>query len=90
MKEAPNPNLIVEGGFCDIEILYNVSEFFKLDDKKKKEGILDKLKQGIDRVVELNNWDRTPFDDAYNGVIEAGYHTNYVWKKTKEKPKLKL
>ncbi|MED4452079.1 hypothetical protein [Metabacillus fastidiosus] len=86
VKEFPKPNLIVEGSFCDIEVLYDVSEFLKLDDKEKKEVILDKLKQGIDKVVELNNWDSTPFDDAYNCVKKADYNTNYVWKKPKSSP----
>jgi hypothetical protein len=86
VKEYPKPNLIIEGGFCDIEILYDVSEFLKLDDQEKKEVILDKLKQGIDKVVELNNWESTPFDNAYNCVKEAGYNTNYVWKKPKNSP----
>ncbi len=69
-----------------MEIHYDVVGFFKLDDQKK-EVILDKLKQGIDKVVKLNNWESTPFDDAYNCVKEAGYKTNYVWKKPKSSPK---
>ncbi|HZH61145.1 MAG TPA: hypothetical protein VEY70_16600 [Metabacillus sp.] len=83
VKEFPKSNLIVEGGFCDIEILYDVSRFLKLDNEEKKVVILDTLKQGIDKVVELNNWDPSPFDDAYNCVKESGYNTNYVWKKPK-------
>ncbi|MED3836769.1 hypothetical protein [Peribacillus frigoritolerans] len=86
VKENPKPNLTIIDGFCDQEILYDVVEFFKLDDQEKKEVILDKLKQGIDKVVKLNNWESTPFDDAYNCVKEAGYKTNYVWKKPKSSP----
>ncbi|TVX79528.1 hypothetical protein FQP34_15185 [Peribacillus simplex] len=86
VKEFPKSNLIVVDGFCDVEILYDVSEFLKLDDQEKKEVILDKLKQGIDKVVELNNWEITSFDDAYNCVKESGYNTNYVWKKPKSSP----
>lgn len=86
VKESPKSNLNIVGGFCDVEILYDASEFLKLDDEEKKEVILDKLKQGIDKVIELNNWDSTPFDAAYNCVKEAGYNTNFVWKKPKSSP----
>lgn len=86
VKEFPEANSNGVDGFCDIEILYDVSEFLKLDDQEKKEVILDKLKQGIDKVVELNNWESTPFDDAFNSVKESGYNTNYVWKKPKSSP----
>lgn len=85
-KEVPRSNIIVEGGFCDIEILYDVREFLKLDDEEKKEEILERLKQGIDKVVELNKWDSTPFNAAYKCVKEADYNTNYIWKKPKVSP----
>ncbi|MBM7606675.1 hypothetical protein JOC75_004729 [Metabacillus crassostreae] len=69
-----------------MEILYDASEFFKLDDEEKRVVILEKLKQGIDKVVELNKWESTPFNDAYNCVKKASYKTNYVWKKPKSSP----
>ncbi|TXC81854.1 hypothetical protein FS935_21690 [Metabacillus litoralis] len=69
-----------------MEILCDASEFFKSDDEEKREVILDKLKQGIDKVVKLKNWDSTPFDEAYNCMKKAGYNTNYVWKKPKNSP----
>ncbi|WP_342541784.1 hypothetical protein MHH33_11180 [Paenisporosarcina sp. FSL H8-0542] len=64
VKEFPEANSNVVDGFCDVEILFDVCEFLKLDDQEKKEVILDKLKQGIDKVVELNNWESTPFYDV--------------------------
>ncbi|MFU2015981.1 hypothetical protein ACM6Q7_13025 [Peribacillus butanolivorans] len=69
-----------------MEIGYDVSEFFKLEEQEKKEVVLDILKQGIDKVVKLNNWESRPFDDAYNCVKEASYKNEYVWKKPKSSP----
>ncbi|PEJ32162.1 hypothetical protein CN689_13605 [Peribacillus butanolivorans] len=69
-----------------MEIGYDVSEFFKLEEQEKKGVVLDILKQGIDKVVKLNNWESRPFDDAYNCVKEASYKNEYVWKKPKSSP----
>ncbi len=68
---SPTPSLTIIDGFCDVEIGYDVNGFFKLEDQEKKEVILDILKQGIDKVIKLNNWESRPFDDAYNCVKKA-------------------
>ena len=47
---------------------------------------MEVLKQGIDKVVKLNNWESKPFDDAYNCVKEANCKNQYVWKKPKSNP----
>ncbi|MGG0846004.1 hypothetical protein [Peribacillus simplex] len=86
VKDFPNSSLSIIDGFCDVEIGYDVSEFFKLEEQEKKEVVLDILKQGIDKVVKLNNWESRPFDDAYNCVKEASYKNEYVWKKPKSSP----
>ncbi|MFJ7686053.1 hypothetical protein [Peribacillus butanolivorans] len=86
VKDSPNPSLSIIDGFCDVEIGYDVSEFFKLEEQEKKEVVLDILKQGIDKVVKLNNWESRPFDDAYNCVKEVSYKNEYVWKKPKSSP----
>ncbi|MBT2737305.1 hypothetical protein [Bacillus sp. ISL-7] len=86
VKESLRTTLAIVDGFCDVEILYDVSEFIKLKDQEKKEVILDKLKQGIEKVVKLNNWESTPFDVAYNCVKEANFKNEYVWKKPKSSP----
>jgi hypothetical protein len=86
VKESPKPNLSIIDGFCDVEILYDVNEFFKLDDQQRKEVILEVLKQGVDKVVKLCNWDNRPFEDAFNCVKKVRYKTEYVWKKPKSNP----
>lgn len=86
VKKSPKPNLSIIDGFCDVEIHYDVNEFFKLDDLQRKEVILEVLKQGVDKVVKLYNWDNRPFDDAYNCVKKASYKNEYVWKKPKSNP----
>jgi hypothetical protein len=86
VKGSPKQFLTVVEGFCDVEIQYDVSEFFKLEDRVKKEVVLDTLKQGIDKVVELNNWESTPFNDAYKCLKELNFITDYVWKKPKSSP----
>ncbi|TDL60076.1 hypothetical protein E2R56_31505 [Rhodococcus qingshengii] len=86
VKDSPNPTLTIVDGFCDVEIHYDVSEFFKLEDKEKKELVLVILKQGIDKVVKLNNWESKPFDDAYNCVKVEKHKNEYVWKKPKSSP----
>lgn len=86
VKESPKLNLTIVDGFCDVEILYDVSEFLKLDDQQRKEVILEVLKQGVDKVIKLYNWDNKPFDNAYNSVKKANYKNEYVWKKPKSSP----
>lgn len=86
VKGSPKPTLTIIDGFCDVEIDYDVSEFFNLADQEKKEAILEVLKQGIDKVVQLNNWESRPFDDAYNCVKKINYKNEYVWRKPKSSP----
>jgi hypothetical protein len=86
VKDSPKPNLTIVDGFCELEILFDVSGFNKLEDQVKKEVILDTLKQGIDKVVGFNNWESTPFDNAYDSVKELNFINEYVWKKSKTSP----
>jgi hypothetical protein len=86
VKGSPKPTLTIIDGFCDVEINYDVSEFFNLADQEKKEVVLEVLKQGIDKVVKLNNWESRPFDGAYNCVKEISYKNEYVWRKPKSSP----
>jgi hypothetical protein len=53
VKDSPNPSLTIVDGFCDVEIDYDVSEFFKLEDQEKKEEVLEILKNGNDKVVKF-------------------------------------
>ncbi|WP_349408768.1 hypothetical protein [Pseudalkalibacillus sp. SCS-8] len=86
VNDSPKPTLTIVDGFCHVEINYDTNNFFKLDDQEKKEVVLDILKQGINKVVKLNNWESAPFDAAYLCVKEANYQNEYVWKKPKSSP----
>lgn len=86
VTNSPKPNLTIVDGFCNVEILYEVSEYFNLDDQRRKEVILEVLQQGVDKIVKINNWESIPFFNAYNCVKKRNYKNEYVWKKPAYSP----
>lgn len=76
-------------GFCQVLVPYNVEEFLKYPDNKKKVEILELLKNSLDFVIREKNWDPDPFQEAYERVKELNYINEFIWDKPKFSPNRK-
>lgn len=72
-----------------VQVVYNIDDFFKLDDLAKKKKALELIQVAMTQVIEKEGWDKTLFDDAYNTVISENYTNKWIWKKQKNNPSRK-
>ncbi|MBM7608769.1 hypothetical protein JOD29_002016 [Lysinibacillus composti] len=76
-------------GFLEINIPYDVEEFFGLNDINKKIELLELLQIGVLWVCKEFNWDEAPFIETYEKIKNLNYECKYVWKKPKSCPNRK-
>lgn len=90
VSKITNSQILVIGGVCEVQVVFDIDNFFELSNYEKKETTLQTLKQGIDLVIKEKQWDKLIFDNAYNKVIDYKYENNWIWKNTKINPSKKL
>ncbi|WBW95929.1 hypothetical protein [Oceanirhabdus sp. W0125-5] len=73
-------------GAYTIQVKFNIDEYFKLSNTQKKKIVLECLKEGIDKVCDEMKWEKSPFEEAYNKIIENNYENNWTWKKPVRNP----
>lgn len=76
-------------GIYTVQVAFNVDDFFKLNDFDKKKKTLELIRIAISQVLKNEKWDKSIFDEAYNGVISEDYDNKWVWKKQKNSPNRK-
>jgi len=76
-------------GIYTVQVIYNVDEFFKLDDLGKKKETLELIQVAMTQITEKEGWDKEVFDDAYSTVVSENYINEWVWKKQKNNPSRK-
>lgn len=86
VKQITDTRILNCDGIYEIQIQYDYNEFFKLTENDKKKKTLSLLKMGLDKIIEEKQWDRNPFDEAYNKVVDAGYVNEWYWKKALRSP----
>lgn len=83
-----NEDIKTIGGVTEVQVVFDIKNYFSLEDGEKKRLILKALKTGIDLVVKKEGWDNRIFDQAYQDVINADYLNHYIWQ-TKSSPSRK-
>jgi hypothetical protein len=86
-SDAREPSAVL--GIYTVQVVYNVDNFFKLDDYEKKRTTLELIRSAVGKVVEKECWDGVVFDNAYERVISEDYLNRWIWKKQKHSPSRK-
>ncbi len=81
LDELTSENISKILGFYTVQVKINTEEYFKLDNFNRKKLLLEYLWEGINKIVDDEGWDITPFLNAYNSVKEANYINEYQLKK---------
>ncbi|MBM7661666.1 hypothetical protein JOC85_002469 [Bacillus mesophilus] len=79
VKEIYNSDIKTVGEVTEVQVIFDISSYFQLEEYEKKKLILEALKKGIDLVVEKEQWDKNLFDQPYQEIINIDYINNYVW-----------
>lgn len=74
-----NKDIKTTGGVTEVQVVFDIENYFMLEEYEKKRIILEALKTGIDLVVKKEGWDNKIFDQAYQDVINADYLNHYIW-----------
>lgn len=74
------------GGVTEVGVDFKIDYYFGLISLEKKKLILSALKRGIDIIVDKKGWDKTPFEEAYQKVIDCNYENHWIWQKPKKSP----
>ena len=78
VSKITNSQILVIGGVCEVQVVFDIDNFFELSNYEKKVITLQTLKQGIDLVIKEKEWDKLIFDNAYNKVIDDKYENNWI------------
>lgn len=70
-------------GFYLVQIVYDVNSFFNLNDLEKKQKTLELIKNGLDKIIEKEDWDKTIFDNVYSQIVDSNYINQWIWRKKK-------
>jgi hypothetical protein len=68
-------------GVCTKQVQFHVDTFFLMNDQEKKETTLELMRKGIGGILLEKDWDSTPFNQAFNKVIQAELKNEWYWKK---------
>ncbi|PEY99127.1 hypothetical protein CN326_23440 [Bacillus sp. AFS018417] len=88
VEKIVGPQILNVDGFTDVQVVFEIENYFSLSNYEKKRLILEKIREGVSLVVKKFNWDYSIFEQAYNKVIEEDYQNQYIWKQ-KVSPKRK-
>jgi len=76
-------------GICDLELEYNVKEFFKLNLIEKKIVTLNLLMQGLEIVSKKEEWNMEEFYKIRDIIIDSNYENIWKWSRAKKSPNKK-
>ncbi|MHC0036647.1 hypothetical protein [Pseudoneobacillus sp. C159] len=79
VDEITDSEIKTVGGVTEVEVVFDIDNYFLLDEYEKKKIVLNTLKKGIDLVVEKEQWDHSQFEYPYKEVINLNYDNNFVW-----------
>lgn len=68
-------------GFTEVEVEFDYEAYEKLSNEGKKKWLLETLYEGVIKVAETYEWDRSILEMAYQSVIERNYKNEYTWKR---------
>ena len=85
-NEFKGLELMCGDGTADIQMIYDVTNYYSSDNETKKKLILDIIRKGYERVVKLLKLPRDNFDKAYTAVQEANFLNSWTWGKPKSNP----
>jgi hypothetical protein len=77
-------------GVCVVQIPFSSEGFFDLNDHEKKDVALELLRNGVEKLINLTQWDKTPFDEAFDSVKRLEIMNVWTWKKPLKSPSKKL
>lgn len=89
VNEITDSEIRTVGGVTEVEVVFDINNYFLLGEYEKKKLILETLKEGIDLVVEKEHWDENLFNHPYQQFIKLDYVNNFVWK-SKSSPSRKF
>lgn len=72
--------------FYIVQVKFDIDKFFELNDIDKKRKALELIKITVSQIVEVEGWDKSIFEHAYNKVILENYIYSVIWKKQKNSP----
>ncbi|MGG0186188.1 hypothetical protein [Bacillus rhizoplanae] len=67
------------GGVFEVQVAFEINNYFQLSGYEKKKYLLKTLKEGIDLVVEHEQWNNDMFDFPYSEIIKVDYINTWVW-----------
>ena len=65
VKKIENDRIIIGSGFCEVFVELDLDYYATLSKLEKKKIILEKLQEGVRKVVKAEGFDPAPFEYAY-------------------------
>ena len=86
VEEITNSKPRLVGGVYEVEVQLNIDKYFSLTDYEKKKCILDMLFEGINKIIAVENWDKTLFQSAHDYIVRSNYINEWIWKRPLTSP----
>lgn len=66
-------------GFTEVSVKLGIDSYFSLSDKEKKKHIIEKINEGLIKVINEYSWDPEVFIRITSEIKERNYVNEYVW-----------
>ena len=89
VENNPRERIINLEGICFIQILFNIDDFFGMDDYTKKQYVIAKILEAVKLLEIKKNYDLSEIKKACGIIMKKNYVNEWFWKKsTKHKNKV--
>lgn len=80
-RELIGEKIITVDGFTEVDINFDIDNYFKLSNSQKKQIILKIINESVLKIARKYSWNEDIFDQINQEIIEKNYNNEYVWKK---------